>query len=415
MPTIATLFSGGEGVGVGARQAGLSHLWGIEYDDKIAQVARLNGFNTITADVMTVNPHTLEIPDVLHASPVCKRASTANQSAELNEDGTKEALEDIAAGEKIAQFIDVMKPRIFTLENVYAYRNFKAFKIICNALNRGGYMWDFDNLNAADYGVPQTRRRLILRAVWGALLPNLPQPEKWVGWYEAIEDLIPTLPENQFAPWQLVRLPDELQTCLIGGGNTQLDKITSTARLAAQPAQTIFTDLKNNGRAFILDCQLAGDTQERSVTLPQGDAPMFTVTSGKNGKQPVRAWLVSDQSASASEGVQVRDETEPYFTIRAGENGGSYPKGYLISSSIDCTVRKNDEPANTLVSSDHSIPPRAWLSQGRVVSMTPHALARFQSFPNSYILPDNKKLACQIIGNAVPPLLYQKIIRDLIQ
>jgi site-specific DNA-cytosine methylase len=34
--TIATLFSGGEGVGCGARAAGLTHLWGIEYDNDIA-------------------------------------------------------------------------------------------------------------------------------------------------------------------------------------------------------------------------------------------------------------------------------------------------------------------------------------------------------------------------------------------
>jgi site-specific DNA-cytosine methylase len=40
MKTISTLFSGGEGVGTGARMAGLNHLWGIEYDNDIAQVAR---------------------------------------------------------------------------------------------------------------------------------------------------------------------------------------------------------------------------------------------------------------------------------------------------------------------------------------------------------------------------------------
>src|SRR3989304_5921573 len=118
MTTIATLFSGGEGGGGGARAAGLSHLGGIEFADEIAQVARLNGFHVITADVMSIDPHTLPVPDVLHASPVCKRASVANQSAELNDDGTKEAPEDLVMGEKIAQFIDVIHPRYFTLENV---------------------------------------------------------------------------------------------------------------------------------------------------------------------------------------------------------------------------------------------------------------------------------------------------------
>ena len=38
MKTFATLFSGGEGVGVGLQAAGLAHLWGVEYD---AQIGRL--------------------------------------------------------------------------------------------------------------------------------------------------------------------------------------------------------------------------------------------------------------------------------------------------------------------------------------------------------------------------------------
>ena len=83
MTTIGTLFSGGEGVGVGAKQAGLDHLWGVEYDDAIAQVARNNGFNTITGNVMdTALMMTLPRTDVRHASPVCKNASKAKAKCE---------------------------------------------------------------------------------------------------------------------------------------------------------------------------------------------------------------------------------------------------------------------------------------------------------------------------------------------
>ena len=83
MKTIATIFSGGEGVGVGARQAGLDHLWGVEMDDAIAQVARDNGFSTLTGNVMdTALMMSLSRPDVLHASPVCKNASNAKANGE---------------------------------------------------------------------------------------------------------------------------------------------------------------------------------------------------------------------------------------------------------------------------------------------------------------------------------------------
>lgn len=64
----ATLFSGGEGVGIGMRTAGISHLWGIEYDDKIANVARGNGLHTITTDILECDPADLDRPDLLHAA-----------------------------------------------------------------------------------------------------------------------------------------------------------------------------------------------------------------------------------------------------------------------------------------------------------------------------------------------------------
>lgn len=424
MTTIATLFSGFELVGVGARQAGLSHLWGVEWDDAIAGVARTNGFHTITADVLDIDPHTLPVPDVLHASPVCTRASVANQSAEVNEDGLKESPLDIAMGEKVAQFIDVMTPRVVTIENVYGYRKFRAFKAICAALDRNGYFWDFDNLNTADYGVPQTRRRLILRAVRGALLPNLPAPERWVGWYEAIEDLIPGLPESQFAPWQLARLPEEIKGTFAFSASESNNTIRDIRPYeASEPFGTIkageFRRPSSVPRAFILDCQLAGDTQERGVTLRQGDAPVFAVTSGKGGRQPVRAFLVGTNANDTSQAKIYQEAGEPAQVVRT-PSGGRELRAYLVESKNiqewGDSRRADNEPAMT-VNTDHkpSHAPKAWLSAGRVVSMTPRALARFQSVPDSYLLPDDKRLSCKGIGNGFPPLAYQKLIAPLVE
>ncbi|MHC4088716.1 MAG: DNA cytosine methyltransferase [Planctomycetota bacterium] len=46
--------------------------------------------------------------------------------------------------------------------------------------------------------------------------------------------------------------------------------------------------------------------------------------------------------------------------------------------------------------------------------ISPRCLARWQTFPDWYRLPDSKELASYIIGNAVPPMLYQKIIGGLV-
>jgi site-specific DNA-cytosine methylase len=77
-----TLFSGGEGVGVGLTAAGLHHAWGVEYDADIAAVAAANGFPLIVEDVRKVDYAALPQVDWLHASPVCTRASVANSGAE---------------------------------------------------------------------------------------------------------------------------------------------------------------------------------------------------------------------------------------------------------------------------------------------------------------------------------------------
>ena len=324
-----TLFSGGEGVGVGLTAAGLRHAWGVEYDPAIAAVAQANGFDVRVADVRAVDYAALPRVDWLHASPSCTRASVANS-------GATEAQEDIETAAAVVRALDAQRPAVFTLENVWQYRTFAAFRLICDALGRLGYFWTYDHVNAADMGVPQTRRRLILRASRG-LLPMLPEPVRWVGWYEAIEDLLPTLPPSKLAPWQLARLPAELRgAVLVGGGNTQLAQVDSKARAA--------------------------------------DEPMFTVT-GNTKMGDNRAVLVAGLLNSDGEKLTRRDGGEPSFTV---------------------TTSHNQKDVRAAVGA-------------HVVAMTPRCLARFQSVPDWYALPDKRTLAAKVIGNMVPPLLMQRI------
>jgi DNA-binding response OmpR family regulator len=73
----------------------------------------------------------------------------------------------------------------------------------------------------------------------------------------------------------------------------------------------------------------------------------------------------------------------------------------VVARDRGITVRSAAEPAFTTLSSAAKRPARAWLTHGRVVAMTPRALARFQGVPDSYLLPDRKALACRVIGNGV--------------
>lgn len=73
------------------------------------------------------------------------------------------------------------------------------------------------------------------------------------------------------------------------------------------------------------------------------------------------------------------------------------------------TVRAEEEPIFTISASQTKRSLRALLEQGRVVAMTPRALARFQTVPDDYAVPEKNNLACKGIGNGVPCKLYKVI------
>lgn len=248
----ATLFSGGEGAGCGLRDAGLSHAWGIELDDRVAQVARDNGFNVHTADILAVDPATMPAVDFLHASPPCPSFSVASQGSETEL--------DIALSEKTADFIRVMRPKYFTLENVYAYRKSESWARIRRALYESGYWLDLAHVNFADLGVPQTRKRMIVRAVRHGWVPYLPAPVPWVGWYEAVEDLIPSMEKSTLSPFHTKRLPIDIysKTFMVdfqNGGPKKTDGSQGvTFRLLGAPMFTVMkTSWKRTPRIHMMN------------------------------------------------------------------------------------------------------------------------------------------------------------------
>lgn len=202
-----TYFSGGGLVEEGLKGI-IDPVVAVEYDEKISGVYRNNfGQHIVTADVRDVDPKELvkqidgEV-EYFHASPVCKNYSQAKSNhAEVELD------KETAAS--TAEFINAIKPKVVTIENVKGYKDSDAMKTITDALDANGYTWDADVYNAADYGGYTNRERLIVRAIRDGKLPA--KPEKMAhksGWYEAVADIIPTLTEkkNGVAPWMDIRL-----------------------------------------------------------------------------------------------------------------------------------------------------------------------------------------------------------------
>jgi site-specific DNA-cytosine methylase len=463
------MFAGGGLCDVGLKAAGFTVVGAVEFSPEIAEwYVHNHGDHCHVADVADVDYRPYAGTDLLWASPCCTNASQANVNA--GEEDT-----DHRSADAVCRAIREILPRWFTLENVSGYVHFASFQRILNTLRELGYQTHHQTYNTADYAVPQTRKRLILRASRVGRVPHLPPTHTeggaggglfdeyallpWVGWYAAIEDLLPALPESKFADWQMKRMPAWLDTCLVesknanqqyGDGRRQVHEPATTVitdhkpshlpkaflcqkqagargdwRRDDEPSKTIAaTDGAAQRLAFLVDGQqtrpLAGG--ERGLSVPHGESPALTVCATAMRGLP-RALLVGDQYGSPNTDPErkllLREPGQPAFVTRAGGNGGALPKALLVHPndmrSMPTVVAES--PSFTVTAGgalcgsrgSAGLEPRAWLEQGRVVSMTPRALARFQSLPDTYLLPDKNQLACKIVGNGVPSLFAQRI------
>jgi DNA (cytosine-5)-methyltransferase 1 len=144
------------------------------------------------------------------------------------------------------------------------------------------------------------------------MTPGLPAYSRRVGWYEAIEDLIPELPASVLLP-----------------------------------------------------------AQQKALEL-------------KRSLQPsIKALLI--ERIGFRENPQVKEPVEPCWTIK--RSIFTDHKGNNRSRFID-----------------------VWLADGSVKALTLEAIARLQSFPSWYYLPDQVSIAGSILGYSVPPLLVKALL-----
>lgn len=370
-----SFFTGGGGADIGVRNAGGKLVCGYEYEPEIAEWCEKQlGHPVRVVDILKLDVGDIPEADYYHFSPPCPSFSRANKNSGETEN-------DLALARKIVEIIEHGSPKIVTLENVWQYRKAESYKMIASCLNdMYGFGWDVRKANFADLGVPQTRERMIVRAVKG-MLPPWPEKEEWVGWYRAVEDIIHTFPEGKLANWQIERLPKELRDLLVTSGS--------------------------GGHKIILNSTDSG--KEARWKPRNADEPMQTVTTTTRWK----VLLSGNNSTSAVK----RDENEPSQTVRASRTEVSRIMllDHSPSGKRDLTVRDKEEPAMTLMSGKGSRISRLLsLDDFTVLKVTQRGIARFQSFPDWYELPDKKTLSNTIIGNSVPPLGMEKIARPLI-
>jgi site-specific DNA-cytosine methylase len=201
-PRVATWFSGSRTMESALPDA--EHVMAVEYNPKINEFAnQSHGTAFPSRSVTDIDPQELKAanPDLFHASPVCKNFSAAKTMR-----GATDL--DRQSSESVARAIREATPPVVTVENVPQYADTALFKHITDALDDKGYKWDVVIHDAADYGAPQSRKRMLLRAVREGDLPPVPPKTGGKDWFGAVSDLLPDAPGSAIPPVERRRLDE---------------------------------------------------------------------------------------------------------------------------------------------------------------------------------------------------------------
>lgn len=192
---VISLFAGAGGSSLGYRMAGFKVLLANEFIPEAQKVYKENHPDTIlipkdirelsVAEILSITGLQPGELDILDGSPPCAQFSTINNKNKtkfgdvINYSGVGQRVDDL-----FFEYVRVLRglmPKVFVAENVRGLRVGKAKEIYEQVLQEfrdSGYTVDCQLLNAADYGVPQNRRRLIFIGVRDdiGLLPSYPAP-----------------------------------------------------------------------------------------------------------------------------------------------------------------------------------------------------------------------------------------------
>lgn len=195
--TVLDLFCGAGGLSYGFKLAGFSIEGGVEWDSSAMETHK-NNFKSkfeFCGDIKDISNSIIEEQlmgiDVIIGGPPCQGFSSANRQEKEKDDPRNKLFFEYL------RFVEIIRPKVFVIENVkeiLTKDNGYAKNRILEITQELGYNVVVKVLNAADYGVPQIRRRAIFVGIRSDLnctfdFDALKKIKRQVTVYDAIGDI----------------------------------------------------------------------------------------------------------------------------------------------------------------------------------------------------------------------------------
>lgn len=469
-PTVLDLFSGCGGISLGFQRAGCEILGGVEQAELAARTHAANfhpeseddeeSLHGTSLDIRAVDPLELirdfghdrpgAAVDLIVGGPPCQAYARVGRAKLREVQEHPEAFKVDERGslfEHYLRYVAALRPVALLMENVPDILNYggeNVAEVITDGLQGLGYSCRYTLLNAAAYGVPQTRERFYLLA-WDQRItsspPTFPQPTHHlddlpVG-YRGTRAVARKLAAAAQLPLVGAELQNHYDPCSyfewaglavpLGAADAIGDLPAITGHLTGQ--------IKRGARRF-------------KKTLPYSAPPHTDYTRlMREGWEPF-----TNDVGVADHVIRYLPRDFPIF--RAMDPGDQYPEAHAKALGLRDARREQLEREKGRVLSDQELEeltarmvppydvnkfPNKWRKleadapsrtlmahlghdsyshihyasdQARTISV--REAARLQSFPDGFVFRGTMNPAFRMIGNAVPPLMSFALARHIL-
>lgn len=380
---VVDLFAGGGGASTGIEQAIGRHVdIAVNHDPEAVSLHQANHPQTrhFVSDVFEVDPLTVTAGQpvgLLWASPDCKHFSKAK--------GGKPRSKKIRAlADVIAEWAEKVRPRIICMENVEEFKTwgeldddghpipelagllFQAWK---KRIEAQGYVGEFRELRACDYGAPTIRKRLfgIFRCdgepiVWPTAT-HAAKPAKGSGLlpYRTAADCIDwTLPcpsiferDRELAPATLRRIAHGIKRYVMEAAKPFIVPVTHShgqnVHPVVEPLRTV-TTAKRGELALAVPTLVQtgyGERPGQAPRVPGLDKPLGTVVNGQKHAL-VAAFLAKHFGGEPQAGKTATDLARPAPTVLATGGPQALVTSHLAKLRGTGNSASTAEPLHTI-------------------------------------------------------------------